>query len=210
MSYKQAVDQKYFFTGGDSVQIFTMIDNYIYLYHTDTLILIPTYPESINDSTKVGFEQSTMLSRSAPIYSYSNSGPRDVSVSLRLHRDMMNSVNISSGGLNLPNLSEHDYIDELIKQLEGAVLPVYGAAEKMVDPPLVAIRLGNDIFCKGVVTSGITRQFSGPILRTNKYAEVSVDFTVSEVEPYDAISAMTAGTYRGISQDLERRIWKRG
>lgn len=208
MSYKQSVDQQYFFTGSKSSQTFTMIDNYVYLYHTDTLLVVPTYPESINDSTKVEFAQATMLSRSAPIYSYSNSGPRDVSVSLRLHRDMMNSVNTVSSGVSLPNLADHDYVDELIKQLEGAVLPVYGAAEKMVDPPLVAVRFGNDIFCKGVVTSGITRQFSGPILRTNKYAEVTIDFTVSEVEPYDAISAMAAGTYRGISQDLERRVWK--
>lgn len=193
---------------GSSTKIFQMIDNYVYLYHTDTLIAIPTYPESIQDSMGVNFNQATMLSRSAPIYSYTNSGPRSLTITLHLHRDMMNDVNISASKLNVPDLNSEDYVDILVKQLQAAALPRYAAAEKMVNPPIVAIRFGNDIFCKGVVHGAVAVTYSGPILRTDKYAEVTVDFTVYEIDPYDADTVMTVGSFRGLTTDLERRVYK--
>lgn len=204
---KQPVNKDYLYNGTES-KVFSMIDNYVYLYHTDTLIAIPTYPESIADSTSVQFSQTTPLSRSAPIYSYVNSGPRGFSVSLMLHRDMMNDINIASSNLKIDNLDDEDYVDIMVKQLQGAVLPRYAAAEKMVNPPIVAVRFGNDIFCKGVLTGGITTTYSGPILRTNKYACINVDFTIQEIDPYDADTAMLLGHYRGLNTTLERRIWK--
>lgn len=187
---------------------FIMIDNYIYLYHTDTLIAIPTFPETLSDVTTANFSSSTPLSRSAPIYSYTSSGPRSFAISLNLHRDLMNGINVSSSNLNIPNLDDEDYLDTLIKQMQAVVLPRYGAAEKMVNPPLIAVRFGDDIFCKGIVNGGLTTTYSGPILRTNKYAQVTLDFTISEVDPYDADSAMNLGGFRGLNTDLERRIWK--
>lgn len=204
---KQPVNKDYLYNGTES-KVFSMIDNYVYLYHTDTLIAISTYPESIADSTSVQFSQTTPLSRSAPIYSYVNSGPRGFSVSLMLHRDMMNDINIASSNLKIDNLDDEDYVDIMVKQLQGAVLPRYAAAEKMVNPPIVAVRFGNDIFCKGVLTGGITTTYSGPILRTNKYACINVDFTIQEIDPYDADTAMLLGHYRGLNTTLERRIWK--
>lgn len=189
-------------------KIFSMIDNYVYLYHTDTLIAIPTYPETISDTMSVQFSQTTPLSRSAPIFSYVNSGPRSFSVSLNLHRDMMNDINVASSNLQINDLDSTDYVDTLIKQLNASVLPRYAAAEKMVNPPIIAVRFGDDIFCKGVITGGITTTYSGPILRTNKYALVTVDFTINEIDPYDADAVMTSGHFRGLSKDLERRIWK--
>lgn len=189
-------------------KVHPMIDNYIYLYHTDTLIALPTYPETITDAMSTTFNQATPLSRSAPIYSYSYSGPRSFSVTLQLHRDLMNSINVSSSNLNIEDLSRDDYVDILIKQIQAIALPRYAATEKMVNPPMIAVRFGNDIFCKGVVTGGVTITYSGPILRTDKYAQVNVDFSISEVDPYDADSVMNVGSYRGINQDLERRIWK--
>lgn len=193
---------------GSTARNFQMIDNYIYLYHTDTLIAIPTYPDSVTDSMNVMFNQATMLSRSAPIFSYYGSGPRTVSFSLHLHRDMMNSVNTSSSNLKIPNIQDEDYVDILVKQLQAAALPRYAAAEKMVNPPIVAVRIGNDIFCKGVVSGSVNTTYSGPILRTDKYAEITIDFVVTEIDPYDADTVMSVGHYRGINSDLERRIWK--
>lgn len=193
---------------GTRNKVFNMIDNYIYLYHTDTLIAIPTFPESISDSMSVSFSPATMLSRSAPIQSYTGSGPRSFGVVLKLHRDMMNEVNVEASNLKVDNLAEDDYVDILINQLQGSVLPRYASAEKMVDPPIIAVRFGEDIFCKGVVTGALQTTFSGPILRTNKYAEVEVSFTINEIDPYDADAAMSQGTFRGLNSDLERRIWK--
>lgn len=194
---------------GMNEKVFCMIDNYIYLYHTDTLIAIPTYPENIGDSMSVRFNPSDLLSRSAPIYAFAGSGPRTVTINLLLHRDMMNSVNTSMSTLNVPDIDNVDYVDMLIKQLQAAALPRYASAEKMVDPPIVAVRFGNDLFCKGVVTSGITTDYSGPILRTDKYAVVNINFQLSEIDPYDAVSVMSLGHRRGITQDLERRVYKK-
>ena len=67
------------------------------------------------------------------------------------------------------------YVDILVNQLQAAALPRYAAAEKMVNPPIIAVRFGNDIFCKGVVHGSVATTYSGPILRTDKYAEVTVD-----------------------------------
>lgn len=187
---------------------FNMIENYIYLYHTKTLIAIPTYPESLTDSMGVEFSAASPLSRSAPIYSYVKSGPRSVQITLDLHRDMMNDVNTLSSNLKISNLTDVDYVDTMIKQLQSMALPKYSATEKMVDPPLIAVRFGNELFCKGVVTGDVSTHLSGPILRTDKYAQVSISFTVNEVDPYDAATVARLGSFRGLNTDLERNVWK--
>lgn len=203
----QPVDGNNQFTGTLS-KIFTMIDNYVYLYHTDTLIAIPTYPESIGDVMNSSFQQTPILSRSAPIYSYQNSGPRSFSITLHLHRDIMNQINVEQSNLRVEELQDEDYLDLFVRQLQSMALPKYAAAEKMVNPPLVAVRFSNDVFCKGVINGGVTVSYSGPILRTNRYAQVDVEFTINECDPYDAVSVTNMGSYRGLSTDLERRLWK--
>lgn len=204
---KQFINKNYQYVGETS-KTFAMIDNYIYLYHTDTLVAIPTYPESISDTMSINYTQTTPISRSAPIFSYVNSGPRSFAISLQLHRDMMNDVNKGSSNLKITNINDEDYVDLMIKQLNAAVLPRYAAAEKMVNPPIIAVRFGKDIFCKGVITGGITTTYSGPILCTDKYAQVNIDFTINEIDPYDADTVMNVGHYRGLNTTLERRIWK--
>ena len=183
-----------------------MIDNYIYLYHTDTFIVIPAYPENFTDSMSVEFNNETPLMRSAPIVSYSNSGPRQIRVSLQMHREMMYQINY---GVSNAKVELHDdYVDELIKQIQAAVLPKYSASSKMVDPPLVAIRFGNEIFCKGVITGSVDVSYDVPVLQNGKYASVGLEFTVQEVDPYDAETVLQVGSYRGLDTSLERKIWK--
>ena len=62
--------------------VFRMIDNYIYLYHIDQFIVIPTFPDSLNDQVSVSYNSSTPMARSAPVYSYSHSGPRSLQINL--------------------------------------------------------------------------------------------------------------------------------
>ena len=78
----------------------------------------------------------------------------------------------------------------------------------MVDPPLIAIRFGNEIFCKGVVNGTVDVTYDLPVLQNGKYAQVSLNFTVTEIEPYDAETVLKVGSWRGLDQSLERRIWK--
>lgn len=187
-------------------KIFNMLDNYIYLYHTDTFIVIPEYPENFSDSMSVEFSSETPLTRSAPIFSYNSSGPRSLNVHISMHREMMQQINY---GVSNANVELHDdYVDELIKQIQAAVLPTYSAASKMVDPPLVAVRFGNEIFCKGVITGSVTTTYDLPVLSNGKYAQVSIDFTMLEVDPYDANTVAQVGSFRGLDTSLERRLWK--
>lgn len=199
---------------------FTLIENYIYLYHVDKFILLPSYPETIQDQLSASFTQTNALARSAPIFTYSNSGPRTVQVSLTLHREMMSQINYTASNLNLNNLSEldedqlgievgDDYVDFLIKQIQAIALPKYSTGIKMVNPPLVALRFGNDIYIKGVVNGGVTVTYSGPILQNDKYAVAEISFSISEIDPYDADSIWNQGSFRGLNTSLERRIWRK-
>lgn len=197
---------------GISTKPFRMIDNYVYLYHTDTLIALPLYPDSIQDSMATTYVDNFPMSRSAPIYTFSNSGPRSLQLELPLHRDMMNQINVDESRLNIPteDLYSEDYVDIMIKQLQAAALPRYADAEKMVNPPLVAVRFGNSLFCKGVVQGGVTVVHSGPILSNDKYALITVSFNVLEVDPYDADAVILEGGFRGIRTTLESRVFRGG
>lgn len=186
---------------------FDMPDNYIYFYHLDQFIMLPLYADSVQDSMSVSFEQSTPLSRSAPIYSYRNSGPRTVQVGFDLHRDLMTDINYGKSNVPVgsPPLND-DYVDILIRYLQAATLPVYKATNKMVNPPIVAMRLGKDIFIKGIINGSVGLTYKFPILRNGKYALVSLNFGVEEVEPYDAWDAAKYGSYRGLDTTLEARL----
>lgn len=185
---------------------FRMIDNYVYMYHTGTLLALPTYADSITDVMSVNFVSSTPLARSSPIYSYANSGPRQLSFTFNLHRDMMQAINY--GVSNLDTTINDDYVDYLINSLQACAVPEYSATDKMVDPPMVAVRLGNDIFIKGVVLGNVSVTYELPILTTGKYASAKVSFVVAEVDPYSADTIQVAGSFRGLSTSLERNVYK--
>lgn len=186
---------------------FDLIENYIYLYHLKQFVIIPTFPESINDSMSANFASTPMLSRSAPVFSYSNSGPRTLQIDLHLHRDLMYDLNYRKS--NLAITLDDDYIDTLIKNLQAIAVPEYEASSKMVNPPMVAVRFGDDIFCKGVVTGSIGVVYRLPLLANNKYAQVDVSFSVSEVDPFSASTIAQQGSFRGLDTTLERNLYKR-
>lgn len=183
-----------------------LIENYIYIYHlpndNDTgfgkYVILPTYPESITDSMSPSFRQTEALSRSAPIFSYSNSGPRTININISLHREMFEEINWNKS--NLPVEVGDDYVDTIIKCLQACAVPTYTEATKAVVPPKVAIRFGNEIFIKGVITSSISVNYRLPILSNNKYAMVSIGFSVSEIDPYDAPTVAQKGSFRGITR----------
>ena len=154
-------------------------DNYIIFHHTGKSYVIPVDPDSITDSMSASFAPNYPLSRSAPIYSYQNSGPRVVQVSFTLHRDLCKEFNPESD----------DMVEELINNLEGMVLPDYNDANKIVNPPIVSLKIRDEIYITGVVAGQVSKQFNLPLLNyggTYKYALVSLNFNISEVQPYSA------------------------
>lgn len=174
--------------------------NYIYLYHLDEFIELPTYPENLTDTLSSNFAQTNALARSAPVFTYSNSGPRSITFQFALHRDLVDEVN--AGGVSTLSLEVgEDYVDALIRKIQAIALPKYTVASKSVVPPMVAVRIGagEDIFIKGVVNGGVTVGYSGPILSNGQYATVSLSFTVYEIDPYDAETVAQLGSFRGLT-----------
>ena len=201
-------------------------NNYIYIYHLNKYWYIPVSPDDVSDSMSSTFAETSALSRSAPVFTYSRSGPRTVSVNLSLHRDMMRDFANQTGkrldpskfikltGLiraenrdlfeekqeNTPSSLSQDYIDSLIRALQSVSLPNYSSYNqnsKVVTPPMIAVRLGNDIFIKGIVNSSITVQYRKPIMSDGKYSTVGIQFTIFEVDPYTANQVKKQGSFRG-------------
>lgn len=204
---------------------YSLPECYIYLYHTDEYFILPQYPETLDDSLTSTFAQQNALSRTAPVYAYSNSGPRSCTITLDLHRDMMNNVNVSGSNVRIntedPNnlitsiseirelsntIHKDDYVDLLIKKLQEIALPVYKASNKEVDPPRVAIRLGNEFFIKGVVQGGLHVTYKMPLLENKKYARANISFSVYETTPFDAATVGLKGSFRGVTSGLLNKL----
>jgi hypothetical protein len=178
----------------------TLPDCYIYISHLDGIApqywRLPQYPDEVSDQMQSTFSDQNALGRSAPIYTFSSAGQRTVQFSFEFHRDMIDEANVGYSNVQLKDGEDHS--DKLISALQAIALPKYNLTNKSIEPPLVAVRLGRQIFIKGVVNSGITVTYKKPILTNEKYAIVGVSFTVSEVDPYDASTVYTNGSFRGL------------
>ena len=117
----------------------------------------------------------------------------------------LNATNYSGEVERSGFTSDEDYVDKAIKLLMAAQLPVYGATNKMVSPPIVAMRIGNEIFIKGIL-KGSAVTYNKPILRNGKYASMDVSIKVEEIEPYDAEMVAEVGSYR-LATTLNRNIY---
>lgn len=182
-------------------------DCYIYISHLDKDVQfwkLPTYPDSVTDNMQSTFNEQNALGRSAPVYTFSNSGPRAVQLTFHFHRDMVNEA--CEGSCNVVLRDGEDYSDCLIRALQAIALPKYNLTNKAVEPPLVAVRLGHEIFIKGIVSGGVQVTYGKPILINEKYADITISFTVSEVDPYDASTVYTNGSFRGLVDSLKKGL----
>lgn len=177
------------------------IENYIYMYHLQEFIVLPSFVDSVQENFQINWSTQTILGRSAPIYSFQNAGPRTLQVTFILHRDMMWQINknVSNAKLTLND----DYIDVFLKDLQACVLPDYDGSSKAVNPPIIAMRIGNDIFIKGIITGTLGYTWMYPILENGKYSHLQISFSISEIDPYDARLVRKVGSYRNISTDLD-------
>lgn len=185
-------------------ELYRTFPNFIYLFHTDEIYVLPEYPDSVMDKMNSTFQQTNALSRTAPVFTYSNSGPRQVQIQLHLHRDMLNDANVGNGTMLVGEGEEP--IDSLIRALQSIALPVYKAANKQVVPPMVAVKLGNTIFVKGVILGGVSIEYQKPVLDDDRYAQCNLNFEVYEVDPYDAVSVSQLGSFRGVTRTFKDLI----
>lgn len=178
---------------------FILDDNYIYISHLDEALrywVLPCVSDEIGDTLGSNFQATTALGRTAPVYTYSNSGPRTVHISLSLHRDMMEDVNHQFSNATLGY--GEDYLDNLLHALQACAVPKYNLTDKAIEPPLVAVRLTNELFIKGVLINAISVTYRKPILSNGKYAQISLGLDIAEIDPYDADSIYTNGSFRGV------------
>lgn len=173
-------------------------DCYIYISHLDLpeqakYWQLPGYPDEVTDNMPSEFAASTALGRSAPVYTFSNAGPRSIQLTLNFHRDMFEEMTS-----NVTPQDGEDKAESFIHALQAIAVPKYNLSNKAIEPPLVAVRLGREVFIKGVVTSGINVTFGKPILVNEKYATMKVSFTISEVDPYDSTTVFQNGSFRGL------------
>lgn len=174
-------------------------DCYVTLHHIGKTFILPVDPDAVSDSMNVSFAENNPLSRSAPIYSYQNSGPRTVSATWTLHRDLCREFN--------PDWAKagEDPVDLLVTNLDALVLPDYNAANKIVNPPLVSLKIRDEIYIKGVVTGSVGITYNLPIINygtedapSYKYAIITISFGVNEITPYSAsILPSVGGKFRG-------------
>lgn len=175
-------------------------DCYIYISHLDEgykYWTLPGYPNEVSDSMQSNFSPANALGRSAPVYTFSNSGPRTVTINLEFHRDMFEEMPSSV----VPNDGE-DKADSFIHAIQAIAVPKYNLSNKAIEPPLVAIRLGSEVFIKGIVSGSVSVTYKKPILVNEKYAVISISFTVTEVDPYDATTVFKNGSFRGLTATL--------
>lgn len=190
--------------GGSSSNIANRIlpDCYLYISHLDEdaqYWQLPGYPDEVTDHMPSEFAANTALGRSAPVYTFSNAGPRSIQISLNFHRDMFEDM-----PSNVTPKDGEDKAESFIHALQAIAVPKYNLSNKAIEPPLVAVRLGREVFIKGVVSSGISVTFKKPILSDEKYAALSVSFTVTEVDPYDATTVYKNGAFRGLTATLRK------
>ena len=179
-------------------------DCYIYISHLDLpeeakYWQLPGYPDEITDQMNSSFQENTALGRSAPVYTFSSAGPRTIQISLNFHRDMFEEM-----PSNVVPREGEDKAESFIHALQSIAVPKYNLSNKAIEPPLVAIRLGREVFIKGIVNSGISITYGKPILVNEKYAIMKVSFTVSEVDPYDATTIFKNGSFRGLTATLRK------
>lgn len=177
-------------------------DCYLYISHLDEDFKywqLPGYPEEVSDQMNSTFTENTALGRSAPVYTFSNAGPRTVNISLNFHRDMFEDM-----PSNVTPLDGEDKAESFIHALQSIAVPKYNLSNKAIEPPLVALRLGREVFIKGIVSGGINVTFGKPIMLNEKYATIKINFTISEVDPYDATTVFQNGSFRGLTATLRQ------
>lgn len=187
-------------------------DCYLYISHLDEAYqywMLPGYPDEITDQMNSSFQETTALGRSAPVYTFSNAGPRSIQINLNFHRDMFEEINdfLHRSGAKAAKFDNGDDLAEnFIHALQAIAVPKYNLTNKAIEPPLVAIRLGREVFIKGVITSSISVTYGKPILVDEKYATVKISFTVSEVDPYDSTTVFKNGSFRGLTATLREGL----
>ena len=142
--------------------------------------VFPGYPESYSDSHQASVSQQTPLGRSEPFQIYQNSGPRTVSVSFRMDREMTRTTEIG----------------DIVGIVQSACYPVqtacYPVQMNATIIPRCTLVIGNNCSITGIITS-VNTNWSETIIE-DRYMVVTLDFSIQECTGTPKL----AGTVRGL------------
>lgn len=140
--------------------------NYIFVYESGNYsnkyqMDLPNYPDEISDSGSANYSEESLLGRSSPLVSYTNTGFREVSFSFDVHREELDS----------------NGIDKLLKIIRASVYPTYKDTAAL-RPTITVVRLG-DFYVKGI-TKSYSFTWKKPII-DDKYQVCTISMTISHV-----------------------------
>lgn len=147
---------------------------------SDDSVDIPAYPESVKDPRVASY--TTMpdtLYQYEPWYTYSNSGPREVSVDFHLHRQMWT-------GDETDGQANH-----MIRFIQASTYPQYQGSS--VNSDISTLYIKGSPFIRGIVT-GVDVEWTGPIGSDGFYLEFNLTINFIEVSNkalnYDVMKSM--------------------
>lgn len=136
----------------------------------------PVYPEEISDGRKASYDtMPDLLYNFEPWYVFNTSGPREIDLTFKFHRDMWGSH--LDGGAN-----------NLIRFCEAACYAMYEGSAVYTD--MMSLYIKGSLFIHGIITN-VQKDFSGPLGQDGMplYVELKVSFTEVSTESlsYDVI-----------------------
>ena len=171
-----------------------LVDSFIYCYHTDSLYYLPVTPETLPNNYQSKFSLEEVMNRTAPKAIFSGSGPRVLTVNLEIHQQLF----------ALDNPETPSVTKDLVKTLVSCAYPDYDLENLKIKPPMVLLKFGEACTIRGVITSGIACEYSGPWLKDQTRAIARVSFTVTEVDQYSAKFIQQFGSNVPLPTDLDR------
>ena len=124
-------------------------------------VWFPCFPQSYSDTRVANYTSQNPLGRSEPFQIYENSGPRTVSVSFRMHREMLCVTPV----------------DDVVKAVQSATYPV---GDDGSITPRVRLVLGNSCDITGIIAGSVEATWSETINKDVEYNVVDLSFTVTE------------------------------
>lgn len=136
---------------------------YIVSLVTGETIPLVTAPESLGESISANYNEQDILARSAPMIAYTSTGARKVTISMKLHEDVLPS------GYN---------INSYINSLKSLVYPEYSGSGNLT-PPSAKLMMGTSLNVIGVVNS-VEVNWITDVYRDNRIPMASVSLTITE------------------------------
>lgn len=130
---------------------------------------MPCYPTSLSDSAQISYNSNTIFGTTQPFMNYERSGPRTVSASFSLHREMCNE--------SLGTLAGTSKVDNIIKAVQACAYPIDSGG---IEGVRSSLQVGKQLYISGIIDGNISVGYSGPII-DGKYNVCDFSITITEV-----------------------------